>query len=85
LTGYGNESSVNELKLFTQQFDKEDPNWLSTSIRTLELADEAALLNFGFAKEKTISDFEVGRFHTSSGANYPLDYKFSSLNIETNP
>jgi hypothetical protein len=71
--------------LFAKQFDKNDPNWLSTKIQSDMLADEAELVNFGFEKETIVSTFKTFGFQPSLMVDYPYNYKFTSVEIGARP
>jgi hypothetical protein len=71
--------------LVSRQFDKNDPNWLSSKIQSDLLADEAELINFGFEKETLVNTFGVYEFRPSLMADYPFNYKFTSVEIGARP
>jgi len=49
------------------------------------LADEAELVNFGFEKETPVTQFYVKEFRPSLMADYPFNYKFTSVEFGASP
>jgi len=45
------------------------------------LEDEAEVINLGFEAESSTLKFEPQEFRPSVMADYPLNYKFTSINV----
>jgi len=76
---------VKQSTIANRNFDKNDPNWLFTTIQTDTLEDEAELFNLGFEVTTTFFELIVGSFFPSNMANYPYDYKFTSIEFMASP
>ena len=87
-----NEHSIKRhSRLYNQQVDEKNPNWINTLIRTNLLEDETQVVKLGYSNEKEFYTYHRKLPEASAWNKFPTEenpltrYKFTSVEINHSP